>query len=104
MKPSDPTLDQWRLEMGPTYLLAGTRPDGTLIGVLMTITLAGQIWVGDRWNVAERYSYPTIDAAITAYDEWCGRDGAGEPDGWIRHQPSNRRREDGDPNRETIRP
>lgn len=46
------------------------------------------------------YTYRTFKAAITAVLAW---DGTGEPDGWHRHQPSNRRRPGGDPSKEYVR-
>lgn len=37
----------------------------------------------------EEWMYPAIANAISAYATW---DGAGEPEGWYRHKPSDRRR------------
>lgn len=48
---------------------------------------------GDRWCFK---SYADARAALDAWD------GEGEPTGWHRHPSSGRRRENGDPNRETI--
>lgn len=49
----------------------------------------------------EVYTYASVAAALAALGRWDGQGGT-EPDGWHRHQPSNRRREHGDPDRETI--
>jgi hypothetical protein len=51
----------------------------------------------------EMFTYKTTDDAFRALKAWDGTPGS-EPEGWIRHQPSNRRRKDGDPARETVRP
>lgn len=47
------------------------------------------------------YCYHEIPAAWWAAIAW---DGEGEPEGWIRHLESGRRRPDGDPAREYVRP
>jgi len=44
--------------------------------------------LGDTVTIADRWTYPHMVAAAWALTEW---DGTGEPAGWIRHQPSNRR-------------
>lgn len=50
----------------------------------------------------ESYDYPSMEAAWAAVLDW---NGEGEPpDGWTRHRPSNRRRPNGDPAREFVRP
>lgn len=57
----------------------------------------------DSWRLGCRddvFTYTHAALAQAALEEW---DGAGEPDGWIRHQPSNRRRPDGDASREFVR-
>lgn len=48
----------------------------------------------------EEWMYATFEQAVAAFKAW---DGEGEPEGWIRHTPSNRRRPDGDPSQETVR-
>lgn len=47
-------------------------------------------WWFDRW-----------DSAFAAFERF---DGTAEPEGWFRHQPSDRRRPDGDQAREYVRP
>jgi hypothetical protein len=49
----------------------------------------------DCWDYSDRV------AAISAMQRW---DGVGEPEGWMRHPSSGRRRPDGDPSREFVRP
>lgn len=62
-----------------------------------TITGGGQIIVGSldaSGGVAHRYSYTTLSKASEAFDRWTESACTdAEPTGWVRHQPSNRRRE-----------
>lgn len=51
------------------------------------------MYYGDRW------CYSTYAQALAALAAW---DGEGEPSGWMRHPTSGRRRENGDPAKETI--
>lgn len=51
----------------------------------------------------ECWTYASVPLAEAALDEWAGEPDT-EPTGWHRHQPSNRRRENADPARETVRP
>lgn len=78
-------------------------PDGRIVYAIATIT-AGQIVRGDRFTVDDRWTYPGVVSALVAWAVWVARDFEGEPEDWIRHQPSNRRRENGDPALETVRP
>jgi hypothetical protein len=48
------------------------------------------------------YTYEAGSIATAALDAWV-KTGSSEPAGWVRHQPSNRRRPDGDPTREHVR-
>lgn len=47
------------------------------------------------------WCYHDLAAAIGAMGAW---DGEGDPQGWHRHPPSGRRREDGDPATEYVNP
>jgi hypothetical protein len=47
------------------------------------------------------WDYPYPAAAITAMERW---DGQGEPEGWLRHPASGRRRPDGTPSTEYVLP
>lgn len=49
----------------------------------------------------EIYDYQDLLPALRAFLEW---DGTGEPVGWYRHRPSDRRRPEGDPTREHVEP
>lgn len=48
----------------------------------------------------EAYDFQDIFDAVRQFNEW---DGEGEPEGWYRHRPTNRRRPGGDPEREEVR-
>ena len=85
-------------------LMARLNPDDSVVGVITTVVGQGQIIRSlDDTSVNDRWSYWTVAAALTHYLAWIDSD-RDEPNGWIRHQPSNRRREDGDPTREEVRP
>lgn len=95
-------LAEWR--RAERYSLATYMPDGRIVCLLATLLGGGQIVIGDFRVVHERYSYSSLQDATDAYDEWRRRQWSEEPVGWIRHQPSNRRRTNGDPAKETTRP
>ncbi len=78
-------------------------PDGRVLDVV-NLFLSGLLTVSataDDVGYSEAYTYATETEAVLAFCLW---DGEGEPDGWICHRPSNRRRENGDPATEEIRP
>lgn len=50
----------------------------------------------------DHWTYHSFRAALDAVQAW-DWPAEPEPTGWHRHKPSNRRREDGDPDRETVR-
>lgn len=64
--------------------------------IVVTITGGAQIIAGSldaAGGISDRWSYPTIGDAVIAWQDWLMRDlGMGEPDRWVRHQPSDRRR------------
>lgn len=55
--------------------------------------------VGDRASYDDRWCYATQHLAEAALVAWSGE---GDPDGWHRHPSTGRRREGGDPGRETL--
>jgi hypothetical protein len=59
--------------------------------------IVGQI--GDYSGYEDRFCYATRAGAEAALLGW---DGSGEPEGWHRHPNTGRRREGGDPGKETI--
>lgn len=88
----------WREEDGFThYRLFPNGRDAMLMRLMFTHAIVADLssmYYGDRW------CYHTFEAAKAALDAW---DGEGEPTGWHRHPDTGRRREDGDPQRETVR-
>ena len=48
--------------------------------------LRGQL--SDSAGYSDEWMYPSSIAAALAFSEWNGQ---GDPDGWVRHKPSNRR-------------
>lgn len=96
-------VDAWTWGMG--YLIAFEMADGRLTFVVETVVGQGQLGVGDEYSVRERYSYPTAAHAIAALLTWrVALQFVGEPRGWHRHQPSDRRRPDGEPALEYVAP
>lgn len=76
--------------------------DGRLACIQPFIFTAGIITLDPRTyeqEYDERYCYHSIAEAKTALAAWKG---TGEPNGWHRHLPSNRRRMDGDPAKEYV--
>lgn len=74
------------------------------------IAMEPTIWHGFRMHViddlesdrsSEMFTFPDPVSAALAFIAW---DGSGEPSGWVRHQPSDRRRPDGDPSKEYVSP
>jgi hypothetical protein len=85
------------------YIVGARLPDGGFAAaVKMLFNL--QIITGDELEVWHRYSYNDLIVMAGAWFDWWAADFAGEPARWIRHQPSNRRRPDGDATREYVRP
>lgn len=85
----------WRVGVMPAGRIIWIVP--MLYSVAIVIGPAGAPGYDDRWD------YPDLDAAVRSAVEW---DPAvdKEPMGWIRHPRSGRRRENGDPATEVIRP
>lgn len=78
--------------------------DGRMVGVCAQITNAC-IAIGpmdcDEWD--DTWDYATLQAAL---DAWCRWDPLTqeEPENWVRHPRTARRRPDGDATQEVIRP
>ena len=58
--------------------------------------------IGDTFGYDDRWCYRNEALAIAALEEWASRQFLDEPIGWHRHPRSGRRRELGDPQKETI--
>jgi hypothetical protein len=80
-------------------------PDGREVTVQPLTFRRARITVGPpvqqgTWD--QCWDYDDMLTAVAAMLAW---DGQGDPaDGWVRHLPSHRRRPDGDPAKEHIRP
>lgn len=105
-----PTTDDRILYPKPT---ANPERQTVVIGETPThfVEVAQQIFNGllvttpkrDTSGWDDGWTYPTPGEAMVAGLDWLAGTDA-EPAGWTRHQPSNRRREGGDPAREEVRP
>ena len=89
---------------GGEYLYARVLASGRIAYLLPWRVGGVQLSVGwgdgyytDTWI----YDVEQADAGWRAALGW---DGEGEPDGWYRHPQSGRRRPDGDPEKEFVRP
>lgn len=91
-------------ETGPTRVL----PDGRMLVLEPTVWGGWRMHVvyrysDDEWSSASREMFTYDDRALgaAAFMAW---DGVDEPIGWVRHQPSDRRRTNGDPRTEYVAP
>lgn len=78
--------------------------DGRLLAVEPLLMGAGRLHiVADEASTASVsiYDFTDLSDALVQLHRWNGR---GEPKGWYRHRPSNRRRPDGDPKRQYVAP
>lgn len=93
----------WLKESGG-YVLPHPMGDGRWCAIMPLMfhwTLhIGQI--GDRTGYDDRYCLRDRETAEKSLLEWAERGFAGEPEYWHRHPLTGRRREDGDPSKETI--
>ena len=97
--PGDPPIPVDMAADGALYYRA--LPHGLYITVWPMGWGQGYLCVGDGWVHDSTYAYYPMDKAVEAARLWSGE---GDPiDGWHRHMQSGRRRENGDPNKETIR-
>jgi hypothetical protein len=91
------------------YTAAAVAGDGRVLFLCATI-FAGQIGLADGLGsgngVSERWSYETMRDAAFAWRRWERAGFEREPVGWVRHQPSNRRRsyDNGPPFDEWVAP
>lgn len=99
---SEPGLSEDE-ERGPWVLYRRTLDNGDEIAVLPMTSGKGRLVIGPAGSIGydDGYCYESRDRAIQAAKEWSGE---GDPlDGWHRHIGSGRRREGGDPARESVR-
>ena len=89
------------------YRCGGFMPDGRVCFIRPTLADQWQVCVSPDLEpdsgISDVYSYWNLTDARKAWVQWDLRNYAGEPEGWIRHQPSDRRRLNGDPTTEEIR-
>lgn len=96
MSTSVQIADVWQAGGCTDYRAFENGRDAMVMPLLFTYAIIADLtpaYYGDRW------CYHSYAAAKVALDTW---DGEGEPTGWHRHPDSGRRRENGDPVRETI--
>jgi len=81
------------LHMG--YVVAKQLPDGTWIAVVPMSFGKGRLCSAISWSGYEDgWCYEKLEQAVVAMFEW-DPDDTEEPDGWIRHISTGRRRPDG---------
>jgi hypothetical protein len=87
----------------PEALYVRNLPSGHVITVYKHHGGLFAVCIGakDSGFIDSAFYYATEVAAVTAAVQWSGHGDA--PVGWYRHPQSGRRREDGDPARETVR-
>lgn len=87
-----------------TFLESFSDDGSQVIAIRRSLCGGGQIIGGcDEHGCSDVWSYPFLTTAVLEFLVWTG-DAGTEPEGWIRHQPSNRRRPDGDATREHVAP
>ena len=74
--------------------------DAAVTRLLFTYAILADL---TRWGYGDRWCFETEAKAVAALDAWNGEEGT-EPQGWHRHPPSGRRRDDGDASKEYIAP
>lgn len=104
----EPLLDGWRLHVIATPWDAGSREvyefplDNALFVCLVGVFGLAADLPDETADVLrdDLLADPGTRVALRALHGW---NGEGEPSGWYRHKPSNRRRPGGDPTREEVR-
>ena len=84
------------------YLEPRILPDGRYAAILPLLFTAAIITCSKEHvhaYIDERWCFHEKEKALAALQKW---DGTGDPEGWHRHIPSNRRRSNTDPLREYI--
>jgi hypothetical protein len=81
-------LQRFAGEAGYLYarLLSDTRWAAVAPFLATSGILTGE--VGNGWTYDQRWCYRSVTGAAAALEAW---DGEGDPEGWHRHLPSNRR-------------
>lgn len=87
----------------PGYVIQRRLEDGRVVAVAPMSYGKGRLILGDDLYVHDAWCYESVATAIVALDEW-NPDRAEEPSGWFRHPATGRRRPEGDPSKEYVRP
>jgi len=91
-----------RLRVEERYDAIRVSDDRTQIIAVRQMIFTWAICAGlDECGFSDRWCYETATAAAMAWIKWSGNAGT-EPEGWIRHPRSARRRPGGDATREHI--
>lgn len=90
---------------GNGYRNLEVMPDGRY-ACIMPLLFTHAIIVGDIRGAGpdDRWCYHSLEEAIIWLVRWKVDGFIGEPKGWHRHPHSGRRRENGDPEKETVAP
>lgn len=81
-----------------------TSGEGRWVGVVLKLLGQASVAIGtDRGFWDDMWDYATVPEALAAWIQWDAIQQA-EPEAWIRHPATMRRREEGDPAREEVRP
>lgn len=103
----DDCLRAWATDQGYIAVRAvdrGADSADQIAAITVTAIGAGQLIVGTLTGVSSRYTFEHFHTAMASLLLWESMGFAGEPYGWQRHQPSDRRRRDGDHITEYIAP
>lgn len=81
------------------YVEMANGRDACITRLLFTHAILADI---EPWGYGDRWCFDSYRAALAGLRAWVAAGGEGEPQGWRRHPDSGRRREGGDPNKETL--
>jgi hypothetical protein len=81
------------------YTVLPNQRDAAILKLAFTHAIVADL---EPWGHGDRWCYSSYAAALMGLNEWAARGGEGEPIGWHRHPDTGRRREHGDPAKETI--
>jgi hypothetical protein len=101
--PSLSWLLAW-LEAEQFYCAQKLSADGTRIVGLNPMIFTWAIFTDlDEFGYGDRFCYQDTESAWKAFQSWSGDQGT-EPEGWIRHPSTGRRRPNGDATKEYVLP
>jgi len=89
--------------MGTKIIMKKKTKDGRIVEIMPLTFGRARIIIGDGHTFVDNgWWYDTPEAAVAALTEW-DPDTQVEPEGWMRHPKSGRRRPDGDKSKEYVR-